>query len=67
MVVDVLMISCQVSENLRIGPDSPHRIRAEIAIMKAQGVPIASAVFPAILVNILFMKQLYQKNSNVRL
>lgn len=51
IVVEVLMINCQVSEKPKKGPEiSQIKITAS-AIIKAQGEPISSEVFPAIFEN----------------
>ena len=41
MVVPVLITSCQVSENLNIGPVIPQIITMSIAVIKAMGEPVA--------------------------
>lgn len=41
MVVPVLMMSCQVSEYLNIGPDMSHTMITEIAIINAAELPVA--------------------------
>ena len=42
MVVPVLIISCQVSEYLNIGPVIPQIIIVEIAMIKAPELPVAT-------------------------
>lgn len=39
MVVPVLMINCQVSENFRNGPEIAHTTSAQIAMTKTAGLP----------------------------
>ncbi len=41
MVVPVLITSCQVSENLKIGPVMAHIIITSKAIINAAGLPVA--------------------------
>lgn len=41
MVVPVLITSCQVSENLNIGPVIPQTIIINAAVIKAMGEPVA--------------------------
>ena len=41
MVVPVLMISCQVSEYLKIGPVTPQIIITVIAVINAAELPVA--------------------------
>jgi hypothetical protein len=44
IVVPVLMTSCQVSLNLKIGPVTPQITMIEAAAMNAAGWPVARAV-----------------------
>ena len=44
MVVPVLMINCQVSLKLKIGPATAHKIMTPTAMMKAAGWPTAWAL-----------------------
>lgn len=54
MVVEVLTISCQVSENCRKGPEKSHTVIAHPATRKADGLPIISDITDAIFENFLF-------------
>ncbi len=56
MVVPVLITSCQTSENWNIGPVTAHTSTQPNARMKVSGLPASEAIFPAILVKILFMR-----------
>ena len=47
IVVPVLITNCQVSENLKTGPDNAQIIITKKAIMNAHGLPVALVTFAA--------------------
>ncbi len=44
MVVEVLITSCQVSEKWKIGPQIPHTMIIDAAIIKEKGLPVLCVI-----------------------